>query len=145
MKNYSKQREEILAIVQEMYNHPTAEEIYFLTKQKDPSVSRSTVYRNLGLLVRKGILLQIAISNGPDRYDYIVSRKKHGHVICKNCGKVCDFCYDVELEKLKDSIEKQTKMEVSDCEMMVKGICNSCKELEENLKRRLKNLRKERY
>lgn len=128
MKNYSKQREEIIEIIKELYTHPTAEEIYFLTKQKDPAVSRSTVYRNLGVLVKKGIVTQIAVSNGPDRYDYIEGRQKHGHVICKECGKMHDFLYDFDIEKLKKSILSQTGVEIFDDGIVVKGICNSCKE-----------------
>ena len=85
MKNYSKQREEIIEVIKKLYNHPTAEEIYFLTKQKDPAVSRSTVYRNLNGLVQERMVTQIAVSNGPDRYDYIHNREKHGHAICKKC------------------------------------------------------------
>lgn len=128
MKNYSKQREEIIGIIKELYNHSTAEEIYFLAKQKDSSVSRSTVYRNLSVLVQEGIVNQIAVSNGPDRYDYIHNREKHGHAICKKCGQMYDFLYDFNLEQVKESIMKQNGFDISDGEMIVKGICYSCKE-----------------
>lgn len=128
MANYSKQREEIVEIIKELYNHPTAEEIYFLTKQKDSVVSRSTVYRNLNVLVNKGIINQIAVSNGPDRYDYIPGRKKHGHVICSKCGEMYDFSYDFDVEELKKSIYKQTRVSSIDDGIVIKGICNSCQE-----------------
>lgn len=128
MGNYSKQREEIIGIIQELYNHPTAEEIYFLTKQKDPAVSRSTVYRNLGVLVKKGIVNQIAISNGPDRYDYIKNREHHGHIVCSKCGKMYDFSYDFDIQKLKGNIEEQTGVIISEDGIVIKGICNSCQE-----------------
>lgn len=128
MENYSKQREEIIAIVKELYNHPTAEEIYVLTKQKDPSVSRSTVYRNLNGLVKKGMIQQIAVSNGPDRYDYKENRQKHGHIICKQCGKMYDFHYNFDLEEIKTSVYEETRVEILDDEMVIKGICQVCKE-----------------
>ena len=127
MKNYSKQREEIIGIIKELYNHPTAEEIYFLTKQKDSSVSRSTVYRNLNVLVQEGIVTQIAVSNGPDRYDYIQNREKHGHAICDKCAKVYDFLYVFNLKEMKNSITKQTGVDVWDDGIVIKGICDSCK------------------
>ena len=127
MENYSKQREEIIGIVKELYNHPTAEEIYFLTKQKDSSVSRSTVYRNLNRLVEKGIVHQIAVSNGPDRYDYQENRKAHGHAVCSKCGKMYDFNYDFEFEKIKTSVFQQTQIEIADNELLVKGVCSECK------------------
>lgn len=127
MKNYSKQREEIIEVIKKLYNHPTAEEIYFLTKQKDPAVSRSTVYRNLNGLVQERMVTQIAVSNGPDRYDYIHNREKHGHAICKKCGQIYDFLYDFNFEKVTRSIEKQTGLDMADSEIMVRGICQSCK------------------
>lgn len=130
MKNYSKQREEIIEVIKRLYNHPTAEEIYVLTKQKDPAVSRSTVYRNLNVLVREGMLMQIPVSNGPDRYDYIHNREKHGHAICKKCGQMYDFLYDFNLEEVSQSIAKQTGVDISEGEIMVRGICYSCKEPE---------------
>ena len=125
MGNYSKQREEIIAIIKELYNHPTAEEIYFLTKQKDSAVSRSTVYRNLGRLVEKGVITQIPVSNGPDRYDYIENRKKHGHAVCIKCGKLYDFDYN--FESMRKTILEQTGIQIMDDGIVVKGICKECK------------------
>ncbi len=127
MENYSKQREEIVEIIKELYNHPTAEEIYYLVKQKDPAISRSTVYRNLKFLSDKGVVTQIAVSNSPDRYDYIRERKRHGHVICTKCGKLYDFDYDLDFENVKKNIFKQTGVEILDDGIAIKGICNFCK------------------
>lgn len=129
MENYSKQREEIIDVIRELYNHPTAEEIYYLTKQKDSSVSRSTVYRNLKFLVKKGLVNQITISNGPARYDYKENRQKHGHILCTKCGKLYDFCYDFDFQQVKKSIYTQTRVEILDDGVVMKGICDSCKKL----------------
>jgi len=127
MENYSKQREEILEIIKNSCNHPTAEDIYFLVKPKDPAISRSTVYRNLKRLFNNGVINQIAVSDGPDRYDYIENRGKHGHVVCVKCGKICDFAYGSDMELVKKSIFKQTGIEILDNGIAIKGICNSCK------------------
>ena len=129
MENYSKQREEIMEVMKELYNHPTAEEIYYLTKQKDSSVSRSTVYRNLKVLVKKGLVNQLSIPNGPARYDYTKNREKHGHILCTKCGKLYDFCYDFDFEQVKKSVYAQTSVEISEDGVMMKGICDSCKKL----------------
>ncbi len=127
MKNYSRQREEIIKTVQESYDHPTAEEIYLSVKTKDPDVSRSTVYRNLGVLVENNLINKISMLVGPDRYDAV--REKHNHAICTKCGKVFDFKYDFEYEKLKKMILKQTGVEISEKGIALEGICNSCKKL----------------
>lgn len=125
MKNYSRQREEIIKVIQESHDHKTAEEIYMIVKAKDPAVSRSTVYRNLGLLVENHIIDKISMLVGPDRYDYIT--KPHNHAICTKCGKVFDFEYKFEYEKIRQLVIKQTGVEISNKGIALEGLCDSCR------------------
>lgn len=104
MKNYSKQREDLLSVLKNSKSHPTAEELYNSIKEKIPSVSRGTVYRNLKDLVDEGYIIKISMAGGADRYDYI--HKKHNHIICKYCGMVKDFEYDFDLKNVKLSVIK---------------------------------------
>ena len=124
MKNYSKQREEVLDIVKSSYSHPTAEEVYQDLKSKGGASSRSTVYRNLGLLEEDETIKKIAISNKPDRYDYI--RKPHNHVICSKCGKIADFEYDFRARQIIEAIKEDTNMDTELDSIVVMGICNEC-------------------
>ena len=126
MKNYSKQREELLNILKNSRSHPTAEERYEKAKEKIPSVSRGTVYRNLKDLVDEGYIIKISMASGADRYDYI--HKKHNHIICKYCGMVKDFEYDFDLKNVKLSVIKQTEMDPLLDGVIVYGICGKCKE-----------------
>ena len=125
MKNYSKQREEIIEVIKNNYNHPTAEDIYMIVKAQNPAVSRSTVYRNLGLLSEDGIIQKISMLVGPDRYDYI--REPHNHIICTKCGKIFDFDYDFKLYSLKNKIKEKTGIEISSKNIAIEGICDKCK------------------
>ena len=125
MKNYSRQREEIIKVIKSSYNHPTAEEVYMTVKAKDPAVSRSTVYRNLGLLVDNQMIKRISMKVGPDRYDYI--RFQHNHVMCVKCGKVVDFKYSFEYEEIEKTIKEQTGIEISKDGIVFEGICDLCK------------------
>ncbi len=125
MKNYSRQREEIIKVVKELCTHPTAEEIYMIVKAKDPGVSRSTVYRNLGLLVESDVINKISMVVGPDRYDAV--KEIHNHAICNKCGKVFDFEYNFEYVQIKKAIEEQTGVEISNKGIALEGICSSCK------------------
>ena len=50
MNNYSKQREIILETFKYL-NHPTVEQIYDKVHQDNPTISKSTVYRNLNVLL----------------------------------------------------------------------------------------------
>ena len=51
---YSKQRELVLQKVEQLCDHPTAEEIYDEAIKECPGLSLGTVYRNLNSLGRCG-------------------------------------------------------------------------------------------
>ena len=51
---YSKQRELVLQKVEQLCDHPTAEEIFDLAAKECPGLSLGTVYRNLNSLVDAG-------------------------------------------------------------------------------------------
>ncbi len=125
MKNYSRQREEIIKVVKDSYNHPTAEDIYIIVKAKNSSVSRSTVYRNLGVLVDNKIINKISMQVGPDRYDY--KREIHNHAVCTKCGKVFDFEYHFNYDDIQKEVKSQTGIEISNNGIALEGICDSCK------------------
>ena len=86
MNNYSKQREAILDVMKENRTHPTAEEIYKLVLEKESQISKSTVYRNINILVDLGKIRKLNMTVGPDRYDYLY--KEHSHAICEKCGNI---------------------------------------------------------
>ena len=71
MNNYSRQREIILETLKEVNIHPTAEELYKLVNRKYPKISKSTVYRNINILVESNVIRKIKMISGADRFDYI--------------------------------------------------------------------------
>lgn len=126
MEKNSKQRNEVLEVLKESYDHPTAEEVYNKLKEKNSTASRGTVYRNLNLLVEKGIIIKIPIKNGADRFDYM--KDDHNHAICNECGKVLDFQYDVHLEETKKYLQEHDNFWVSENpNIIIHGICGECK------------------
>lgn len=120
---YSKQREEILNMVQSSFNHPDAKEVYDLVKKKIPNISLGTVYRNLNSLVLDGKIKRIQVKNGNDRFDKTLY--EHNHVICKNCGRVCDVSLTINEEKIKE-VEEKTGFKITDCNFNINGICKDC-------------------
>lgn len=125
MEKYSKQREEVFNGIKSAKNHPTAEEIYMLLKENNPNISRGTVYRNLNLLVDKGLIKKISISGMSDRFDYICN--PHSHAVCEQCGKVFDFNFELNEEALSKTIKEQTDLEIFSNELTIYGICSNCK------------------
>ena len=125
MKNYSKQRDLIIDILKKSYSHPTADEIFEDARKIQPHISLGTIYRNLDTLEKNGIIEKISNPAGKDRFD--LKKSKHSHAICKCCGKVFDFTPNFDMISLKSEILKQTKLETTNDEIRVIGICENCR------------------
>lgn len=125
MKNYSRQREIILEVLKNTNKHPTAEQICNMVNKIEPRISRSTVYRNISLLVEEKQIKKISMQFGPDKFDYI--HKAHNHIICTKCGTIYDFEYNFDEKNLLEKIKKENGIEMELDSITVNGICNQCK------------------
>lgn len=124
MNNYSRQREIILQVIKNNRTHPTAEQIYNMVKEQDEKISRSTVYRNINILLNNGTIRKITISNKPDRYDFV--EKLHYHVVCKECGNIYDFYYKFNQIEIARKIKKEIGFITNVDDITITGICNKC-------------------
>lgn len=83
-------RRVILDILDEADDHPTAEEILERAVRRDRRLSLATVYRNLGVLTRAGLLTRLEFGEGRSRYE----RRRpqpHDHLVEMDSGKVVEF------------------------------------------------------
>ena len=74
---YSKQRELVLQKVEQLCDHPTAEEIFDLAARECPGLSLGTVYRNLNSLVDAGRVRRVSIPGKADRFDHTLGWHSH--------------------------------------------------------------------
>jgi Fur family ferric uptake transcriptional regulator len=124
IKRNTKQRTIILEELEGNKCHPTADEIYEKVRRKMPKISLSTVYRNLEILRREGVVQVIDTGGGQRRYDYITS--EHSHIRCIRCGKLEDIVFEKPQEVIEDCAG-QTDNEVLGCNVDIYGICPECK------------------
>ncbi len=119
----SRQRDMILQALKLSCTHPTADELYQTIKLQDAHISLATIYRNLNLMDELGIIRKIPMGSAPDRYD--PNAKKHAHISCRNCGKVCDL----ELSSI-DAVEKELMTLTDFCaityDVVFTGLCAQC-------------------
>ena len=108
---YSKQRELVMQTVQNLCDHPTAEEIYDAAVKECPGLSLGTVYRNLNSLVDAGRVRRVSIPGKADR--------------------VTDA--EVDEEQVMKLVRNQ-KGHVQDCAVVLIGVCEACceKQAQEN-------------
>lgn len=118
---YSKQRELVLQKVEQLCDHPTAEEIYDAAVKECPNLSLGTVYRNLNSLVDAGRVRRVSIPGKADRFDHTLCW--HSHLYCTVCGGVVDA--DVDEKQVMKLVQHQ-KGRVEDCAVVLFGVCEHC-------------------
>lgn len=119
----TKQRKQILQILEVENNPISAEEIY--NKLKDLSnMDLSTIYRNLNILEDKNILLKTTNIDGISYYQLNNDQHKH-FVTCNICHKkfLIENC---PIHELEDSIEKETGFKITGHNFEFTGICPAC-------------------
>lgn len=88
------QRRAVVAALLACAPFPTAQDIFRHVKEAAPDVSLDTVYRNLTLLSRLGIVNQVNLPGHGGSVFEIVAEKHHHHLICLACGQAecIDYC-----------------------------------------------------
>ena len=85
---YSRPREVILRYLSERDRHVSAEGLFAALRRRGEDLSLSTVYLNLGVLARAGLLREFVGAGGEALYDSNV--RDHYHLICRETGEVRD-------------------------------------------------------
>lgn len=108
-------------------DHLSAEDVYFLVKEKYPEIGLATVYRTLELLTELKIVDKINFGDGVSRYDL---RKEgathfHHHLVCIECGSVDEIQEDL-LEDVEEIVERNWNFKIKDHRLTFHGICHRC-------------------
>ena len=88
-QRHSRQRQVILEELQKLSAHPTAVSLYEIVRHRLPKISLGTVYRNLDLLTRTGIIQKLQFGGEEARFDG--NSVPHHHIRCVKCGRVDDI------------------------------------------------------
>lgn len=118
------QRRLVYEIIQANLNHPTADEVYEIAREQDPSISKGTVYRNLNFLSDRGEIKKLPMPFGPDHYDFNLNN--HYHFICRKCYKVVDANIGY-LEELNNASAQLPGYETEWHRLILVGLCPECK------------------
>jgi len=124
IRRNTKQRQVILEELQKLNSHPSATALYEIVRERLPNISLGTVYRNLDLLARKGLIRKLNTGQNEARFDGIT--EQHYHVCCAQCGRVDDL-YDVPVEVNESRIGELQGFEILGHQLQFIGICPDCK------------------
>jgi len=127
MQRMTHQRRVILEVIQDSGDHPTADEVYQRVRKMLPHISLGTVYRNLDVLARTGMISKIGPEFTQMRYDRVTT--EHYHITCIACGRIEDMPLedrDNTMERLEIALGKLTKYGVFGHRLEFFGLCEQC-------------------
>ncbi|TNF50913.1 transcriptional repressor [bacterium] len=119
----TQQRKVILDELNRLKTHPTADELYTLVREKLPRISLGTVYRNLDVLAKAGMIRKLDMGGSQRRYDGI--EDPHDHIRCLECGKVEDIHVQtvVDMERITGEI---SGYQIQGHRLEFVGLCPDC-------------------
>ena len=109
-----------------MYGHMSIDSIYAEVIKTHPSLSLATVYKNIILMVEKGVLVEVPITGKKSKYELI--KEDHIHLVCTECGEVEDKPQHSVADALFTSMTEQENFTLSKQQINLYGVCTHCQE-----------------
>lgn len=113
------QRLKVLEYLTSNRCHPTVDRIYTDLHPEIPTLSKTTVYSTLKILVEAG-LVNVVVTENETRYD--IATKTHGHFKCESCGVIYDFDIDINAVESEDL----NGFQINNKNLYFRGICKKC-------------------
>jgi Fur family ferric uptake transcriptional regulator len=120
----STSRRLIIQILLEAGTPLSAREISSGPDEGDIGLDLASVYRNLDVLERHGVVDQIHLGQGPGRY-VIAGAGKREYLACRRCGKVAIVDPD-DLNELRAAVRERFGFEVTFTDTPMVGLCRRC-------------------
>ena len=125
LKN-TKHRNSVLKAIETSSEPVTAEEIYLSLQKEDISISLSTVYRIIEVLINTNIVCKISFTdNNKALYEINNSSHRH-HLLCLNCRNVFPV-EDCPLGKHVQTLEEKFNFIITSHNLEFYGYCKNCK------------------
>ena len=118
------QRQVIYEAVVDSREHPTPELIYEQVRQRIPSISLGTVYKNVKTFLDSGVLKEVTLHHGSLRLE--ANMTQHHHVVCSSCRAI----HDIEESAVKpvqySTSEVPAGFAIEGCRVEFVGLCQAC-------------------
>ena len=122
-----RKRNAILECLRSTDTHPSADMVHEMLRPDHPDISLATVYRNLSLFKKQGLIQSVATVSGIERFD--ANTEPHVHFICTQCDNVLDLPEISVPEELNSAVAQSSGGRVDNCQLSFTGICGECRKL----------------
>ena len=123
---FTNQRALILQLIHQGKGHLDANEVYRRARERQPSLSLSTVYRTLRMFKELGLVKEVHFDEGHHHYEVRASREHH-HLICLGCGRVVEFQYPLARYVMRNVAEAKG-FDIVGTEIRMSGYCSECRQ-----------------
>ncbi len=106
----------------EKSGHISIEKLFETTREKFPSISLATVYKNIDALRKAGLIREVGIVGG--KHVFELAKGDHIHFICKKCGTITDIQTGEKM--LPPDVPGRLPGTKEIIELNIYGICNRC-------------------
>ena len=120
----TRQRQVILEELQNAGSHPNADEVYKMVRKRLPRISLGTVYRNLEVLSKSGVIRKLELGGTQKRFDHDL--EGHYHVRCINCGRLDDIPFK-PIPDIEDTFRGVCDYQITGHQLVLTGLCPKCK------------------
>ena len=122
------QRKLIFTILESAPTHLNVKEILEQARRVDPGIDPVTIYRNLAVLKKLGVVdeLDLLHLRGDQHYYEARQERAHSHVACVQCGKVMEFSSPA-MDKIASEIRDELGFQIAFMRVEVGGMCSDCR------------------
>ncbi len=122
----TRQRKTIAEVLLATDGHLNIDQLYQAVRQRDPNVGYATIYRTLKLLTECGLASNAHFGDGAARFESMMHRHHHDHLICTACGLIVEFEND-DIEVLQERVCRDHGFVMSAHKMEIYGLCARCR------------------
>ena len=118
------QRQVIYEAVVDSHEHPTPELIYEQVRQRIPSISLGTIYKNVKTFLDSGVLKEVTLHHGSLRLESNMT--PHHHLVCSSCKSIFDIAESAVAPVQLPATELPAGFSIQQCRVEFVGMCKSC-------------------
>ena len=122
---WTAQRQLIAGVALTTHSHFTADELLDLCRQRDPAVSRATVYRTLAMLEEAAFVEGLDTGDGGRKFEHVIGHAHHDHMVCTSCGRIIEFT-DEQLERRQELAARRHGFHIESHSLKLFGKCRAC-------------------
>jgi len=121
----TRERRALLEHVLSVRGHFDVDDLLMRLRRSGHRVSRATLYRNLPRLVDSGLIHKVEMDRGQARYELMLGRHHHDHMVCLGCGAILEF-ESPEVERIQREVCRRRRFVMTGHTHQIRGYCVSC-------------------